>query len=236
MAEPSPDPKRPSPPMPAPTTRLPQRPPAHSDPPDTPVDERSPLLGETFLAPQLPDTVRAGEPGATRVVPPPDLGDLQRGRKDIPFGRYRLLEELGRGGMGVVWKALDTQLQRVVALKQILAPRASAEDTRVERFLREARLAAKLRHPNILTVHDVAVHAGQPYFTTDYIDGESLDKRMRSPIELRRAVAWVRAAAEALAHAHQEGVMHRDVKPANLLLDRAGQIYVMDFGLAREVN
>ncbi len=185
------------------------------------------------------------------------------------FGRYVLLEELGRGGMGVVWRAYDTQLQREVALKQVLPeswpgqpaswPCQSTEDDPAladqqagpasqqagpasqqagpaRRFLREARLAARLRHPHIVAVHDVGEHEGQPYFTSEYIAGASLDKVMRAPVPERQALAWVEAMAEALAYAHAAGVIHRDVKPGNILIDANGEAFLADFGLAKEVR
>ncbi len=151
------------------------------------------------------------------------------------FGRYRLLEELGRGGMGVVWRAWDTKLQRVVALKQVLG-RAEEDRAAIERFLREARLAAKLSHPAIVQVHDVGEEEGRHYFTCDYVAGRPLSAALEAPIAPAKAAAWVRQIAEALAYAHDQGVIHRDVKPANVLLDADGRPHVMDFGLAREVN
>ncbi len=153
----------------------------------------------------------------------------------IPFGRYRLLSELGRGGMGVVFKAWDTQLKRVVALKKILA---TGEESRlqIDRFMREAQLAAKLKHPHIVGVLDVGAVDGQHYFTSDFIGGPSLFYAMRQPIALRHRVAWVKAIAEALHFAHGQGIVHRDVKPENILIDEKGNSFVTDFGLAKEVK
>ncbi len=200
----------------------------------------------TEPSPSDPTTMR---PGAT----PGDagLGDTQvrgegtashpaasggpPGEAGRPFGRYRLLDELGQGGMGVVYRAWDTRLSRVVALKQILS-RGAADSVRVDRFLREARLAAKLSHPGIVKVYDVDVFEGQHYLTCDYVEGTPLDVVMRSPIVPAKAAALVRSIAEALAHAHEQGVIHRDIKPANVLIDAAGNPHVMDFGLAREVE
>ncbi|MBI5365917.1 MAG: protein kinase [Planctomycetes bacterium] len=184
----------------------------------------------TLPADRPPDRAApAPAPAATPAPLPPD------GR---PFGRYRLLAELGRGGMGVVWKAWDTDLQRIVALKQISAEGALAP-AQIERFLREARLAAKLRHPHIIPVHDVGVHEGQPYFTAEFIEGAPLSERLHTggaAVPARQAIAWVRAVGEALAQAHAQGVIHRDVKPGNILIDRDGRAWLMDFGLAKDVE
>ncbi len=152
-----------------------------------------------------------------------------------PFGRYRLLQKLGQGGMGVVWRAYDSQLKRVVALKQIL--RGEEDPKTAERFLREAQAAARLRHPNILGVHEVGVIGGHLYFTNDFILGRSLRQAMDGgPLSAKESVALVKQVADALAYAHGEGIVHRDVKPENILLDQQGKPYVMDFGLAKDVK
>ncbi len=152
-----------------------------------------------------------------------------------PFGRYRLLSQLGHGGMGVVWKAWDTALHRHVAIKGILSF-GEADRTQVERFQREAQAAARLRHPNIVTVHDVGLIEGQHYICADLVEGESLDKRTAQPWPVRKALELVRAVAEALQYAHDQGIVHRDVKPANILLDAHGTPFVADFGLAKDVR
>ncbi|MBI3268815.1 MAG: protein kinase [Planctomycetes bacterium] len=153
----------------------------------------------------------------------------------VPFGRHLLLQELGRGGMGVVWRAWDPELRRDVALKQVRAegPLAAAQ---VERFQREARLAAQLRHPHIVAVHEVGIAEGLPYFTADFIPGEPLAARMERPLAVRLAITWVRAVADALQYAHGRGVVHRDVKPGNILIDREDRPWLVDFGLAKEVR
>ncbi len=152
-----------------------------------------------------------------------------------PFGRYRLLLELGRGGMGVVHKAWDTQLRRPVALKQVLAE-GGISRAQVDRFLREARLSARLRHPHIVGVLDVSEHQGRPYLTTEFIEARSLEAVLRDPVPPARAIAWVKAIAEALQYAHENGIVHRDVKPSNVLIDTQGRPFLTDFGLAKEVE
>ena len=166
-------------------------------------------------------------PAAAAPAPLPPGGRM--------FGRYRLVAELGRGAMGVVWKAHDTRLDRDVALKQIRAGEL-AEASQVDRFQREARLAARLVHPAIVAVHDVGVEAGAHYFTSDFVPARSLEVVLREPVPLEKVVAWAKEIAEALHYAHQQGVVHRDVKPANILIDDAGRPHLTDFGLAKEVS
>lgn len=148
------------------------------------------------------------------------------------FGRYRLERELGRGGMGLVFLAWDDELRRQVALKMLL-PRAASDAVSVERFLREARAAGRLHHPGIVPVHDVGAFAGRPYFTMDYVAGESLDQALPR-LAPRRFLEILRDVALALQAAHESGVVHRDVKPANVLLDEQDRPYLTDFGLAKE--
>lgn len=152
-----------------------------------------------------------------------------------PFGRYRLIEQLGEGAMGVVWKAWDTELHRTVALK-VLSGSATAGPQLLERFLREAQFAAKLRHPHIATVYDVGEHEGQHYLTAEYVPSQPLDRVLEKPVPLKKAVRWVKEVAEALAYAHEQGIVHRDVKPSNILIGEDGKATLVDFGLAREVE
>jgi serine/threonine protein kinase len=152
------------------------------------------------------------------------------------FQEYRIVEELGRGGMGVVYKAMQETLQRLVALKLILAGEC-ASDEEIENFLREAMTAAKLRHPNIVSVHELDVHEGIYYYTMDYIEGKDLGKLVSDQgMEPRRAVIIALKVARALSHAHKKGVVHRDLKPGNIIVDEQGEPMVTDFGLALDLE
>ncbi|MFM7151162.1 MAG: protein kinase domain-containing protein, partial [Gemmataceae bacterium] len=150
------------------------------------------------------------------------------------FGRYRVLQLLGGGGMGAVYLAEDTQLARQVALKIPLFEGKSASQ-RAERFLREAQAAAALHHPNICTVFDVGQIDGRPYLTMAYIEGRSLEEFI-DPDELMpvtRALDLAGKIALALAESHAKGIVHRDLKPANIMITQRGEPVVMDFGLAK---
>ncbi|MBI5388740.1 MAG: protein kinase [Verrucomicrobia bacterium] len=149
------------------------------------------------------------------------------------FGDFELLEELGRGGMGVVYKARQKSLNRVVALKMIQSGRL-ARDSDLRRFRTEAEATARLQHPHIVPVHEIGTQEGQHYFTMDFVAGRSLSELLREgPLPARQAAAHLHAIAGAVQHAHERGVLHRDLKPSNVLLDAAGQPRVTDFGLAK---
>ena len=150
------------------------------------------------------------------------------------IGPYALLAELGRGGMGVVHRAWDTRKNEPVALKVLLdAGKGRATD----RFEREGRAAGALRHEGIVSVLDQGVHAGRPYLVMELVEGESLDGLLRrGALTLARKLEVIRDVALALSHAHSHGVIHRDVKPSNVMIDRGGRARLMDFGLARSLG
>jgi tetratricopeptide (TPR) repeat protein len=150
------------------------------------------------------------------------------------IGRYQLTEKLGQGGMGVVYRAFDTLLQRVVAVKVISSTVQTGPEQR-ERFFREARAAGQLSHRNIITIHDLGEHEGQPYLAMEYLEGEDLQHRLarREPMSLAAKVALAIDLCAALEYAHARGVVHRDVKPANIFITESGSAKILDFGLAR---
>ena len=151
-------------------------------------------------------------------------------------GDYELLEELGRGGMGVVYRCYQSSLQRTVALKMIPnAAFAASQD--LARLRAEALAAARLSHPNIVPVYEVGEHNGQPWFSMQYIEGKTLSERlMNGPMSPREAVALLVPIVDAIGAAHRAGVLHRDLKPSNILIAADGTPFVTDFGLAKRVN
>ena len=151
-------------------------------------------------------------------------------------GDYRIIRELGRGGMGVVYLARQESLDREVAIK-VLRPNQEFFAPVLKRFREEARHLARLRHPNIVSIHEVGEVDGEPYFTMEFVDGESLSAVLkRGAMNPSQALETLKQVAAAVDHAHKQGIIHRDLKPANILVDRAGQNYVTDFGLARNIT
>jgi non-specific serine/threonine protein kinase len=166
-----------------------------------------------------------------------DLGDTRSFRPISPgavISHYRIIENIGAGGMAVVYKAEDTRLMRPVALK-LLAPALIRDEEAKERFVREARAASALDHPNICTVHEIdETEGGQMFISMSYYEGGTLKDTIREkPLASSKAIEIAVQVARGLAEAHEKGVIHRDIKPANIMMTAKGQVKIMDFGLAK---
>ncbi|MHC1769466.1 MAG: protein kinase [Verrucomicrobiia bacterium] len=152
------------------------------------------------------------------------------------FGDYELLEEIGRGGMGVVYRARQRSLNRVVAIKMMAFGPNSYPDL-VKRFRAEAVSAASLHHPNIVAIHEVGIHEDRHFFVMDYVEGQGLARLVgNQPLPVKRAAVYLQTIAEAVHYAHERGILHRDLKPSNVLIDAQDQPHVVDFGLARQLK
>lgn len=195
------------------------------------ADELRSLWATMLVAEDLGSTVaRADEPWPVRLELSADLP------RDPDFGDYELLEELGRGGMGVVYRARQQTLNRVVALKMILRGDLASPDD-VARFRAEAEAAARLQHPHIVPVYEVGEHRGRPYFSMQLVEGVTLAQRLaEGPLPAQQSAEILLPVCRAIAEAHRHGVLHRDLKPSNILIDRSGRSFVTDFGLAKRID
>ena len=152
------------------------------------------------------------------------------------YGNYQLLREVARGGMGIVFEAQDNKLQRIVALKMILDRNLASKEA-VQRFYAEAETAARLNHPGIVPVYDVGSHGGQHYYAMGFVEGPTLSEELRRRrFSMEEAARLLLEVAEAVAYAHEHGVVHRDLKPGNILLTSEGQAQITDFGLAKRTD
>lgn len=182
-----------------------------------------------------PDATRPADATVTSTGQPRALHHDAVTPADV-FGNYTILGEIARGGVGVVYRAKQKGLERIVALK-VLQGGVTVSPEQVQRFFQEAQSAAKLQHPNIVPIHDFGTKDGQHFFTMDFVEGQSLaDLIAKGPIPTREALDIARQVSDALHYAHEHGVVHRDIKPGNILLDQAGRVKVTDFGLAKELN
>jgi serine/threonine protein kinase len=208
--------------------------PPHKTPHTPPVapGDRAPVLSEP--TPNDPASASTTAPEPTTLLPA-YKGLMPGGLVGQVFGDFELIQELGRGGMGVVYKAKQRSLDRHVALKLLLGEFASNPQM-LSRFLAEARAAASLTHPNIISIYQVGECVVGPYFVMEFIDGPSLESLLTRPLPVPWVAALMTTVAEAVHHAHQKGIIHRDLKPGNIMLQQQKRPMVMDFGIAKSLS
>lgn len=202
--------------------------------------ERHPDLAEDLRqlwgAVLVTDTAAATQQELVDPAQESSSGRWRSIRLPTTVGDYELIEEIGRGGMGVVFRARQISLDREVAVKMILRGRLASEAD-LQRFLAEASATARLEHPHIVPIYDVGDVEGRPFFSMKYIEGETLaDRLRRGPLPQREAASLVAELARAIAFAHRQGILHRDLKPSNVLLAKDGSALISDFGLAKRVG
>jgi serine/threonine-protein kinase len=181
------------------------------------------------------DSPQPAESGNTTLVPGPTRNAAPPAQTFPTIPGHEIHKELGRGAMGVVYRARQTSLNRLVALKVILAGGHAGPDERA-RFRREAEAVARLQHPNVVQIHEVGEHGGTPFISLEFVAGGSLDKKINgTPLPASQAAQLVETLAGAVHAAHEQGIIHRDLKPANVLLTVDGTPKVTDFGLAKRL-
>ena len=205
----------------------------HDETVDGPAQQRAHDVADMGSSTGREDTSRE-DGGSTITHATNSPADQASDEKHI--GNYLLLEEIARGGMGVVFRARQRSLNRLVAVKMILSGEmASSRD--INRFYSEAEAAARLKHPGIVAIHEIGEHNGLPYFSMELVEGPSLDDMIRDQaLTCRKSAEHLREVAEAVHYAHEHGVLHRDLKPSNILMDEDGHPKVADFGLAKRVG
>ncbi|PYJ64560.1 MAG: hypothetical protein DME76_19650, partial [Verrucomicrobia bacterium] len=205
---------------------------------DAPQEFCSACLLETGLGLLADEPVAGdGDPGRDASAPAAAKKKAARRAKMLgDFGDYELLEEIGRGGQGVVYRAHQKSLNRTVALK-VIGLGHWATEAHLKRFRREAEAAASLEHPCIVPIYEIGERDGSCYFSMKFIEGGQLDEVVRrEPMPIRRAAELIAKVARTVHYAHEHHILHRDIKPGNILLDRQGEPHLTDFGLARLVE